>query len=114
MGVRRNYAKGIHLSEFDPGDTIYLKKTFWRDHPVLLLCEFISYERGLVTGKILGVPESYLRSHIGEVIRVRKTNACLYGWDGESYLGGGNSGVDPYPHLYYHWFGKDGYVDGKR
>ena len=109
--MRLNYIKGIHLSELEPGDTIYLQKTHSRDFPHIFLCEFISFERGLVTGKVIAVPEEYMGYYIGDEYRVRKTNACLWGWDGKSMLGGRN--IKPYPHYYFHWFAKDGYVEGE-
>lgn len=47
-----NYSTKL-ISEFTPGDTLYIKKvktTGFYEYP---LCEFISYEKGVVTARVL-------------------------------------------------------------
>lgn len=69
------------LDQFGPEDTIFLKSP--GQYPVFYLCQFVSFKRGVVTGKALAVHNNFpLHSweiEQGRTLSVRATSASLHG-----------------------------------
>lgn len=68
------------LSEFTKGDTIYIKKMkggFGDDY----LCNFISFERGIIKAEVIAVESEYRHTdfEIGSVITARPKTCFLWG-----------------------------------
>lgn len=113
MGVKRiNYSAGIHLSEFKEGDSIHIRKTFVKgDQPRMFLCEFISWKRGYVTVRIIGVQDpKHDRQYINEVVRVKQTDCYLWGAAPNDYRDMKNRKDIRYR---WHSFAANGYIDGE-
>ena len=85
------------ITEFVPGDTIYITKMV-RGHQFTHLCKFASYERGIVTGDVISFEPSwaYHPMDLERGIQVRARLSRCYLW------GKFSGDVLKYPHC--HWF----------
>ncbi len=91
-----NFKLGKKITEMKAGDTLYIQKTTNN-----YLCEFISYEHGKVTAKVIGVEHAWEKTEIGKTITAKPCKCYLWGPRGyDRHLGGSCC----------HWF-KDGVVD---
>ena len=88
-----------NIREFTENDTIYIKKNE-NGHSIMYLCNFVKFEKGNVTGKVISAEPNWAlhQSEVGILKSARLANCFLWGKkDGE------NNNV-------CHWFGKDGFV----
>ena len=86
-----------NIRDFNKKDTLYIKKTK-NDFGTMYLCKFISFYKGVVTGKIIATERSWDKMRIGETITARLTNCYLWG-----------SAIDDKRDC-CHWFKKDGFA----
>lgn len=72
-----NYVKGKKITDMKAGDTLYIQRpsAYHYDY----LCEFISYERGNVKAKIIGIDYEWLKSDLGKVITTKSCKCFLWG-----------------------------------
>ena len=88
-----------NISEFKPGDSIYVfknKNGFQYEY----LAEFVELKRGNVKAIIKEVNDDWEKSLIGTEISARKTKCALWGPRHEDEQMNGNR---------WHWFEKDGF-----
>jgi hypothetical protein len=72
------------LAEFQPGDTLYLRKNE-SDCLAFYYCEFVSVQRGTVTVKVLS-KERGGKLDQGQVVTVRPSSCYLWGrWGGDKW-----------------------------
>ena len=94
------------ITEFVPGDTIYISKMVNR-HQFTHLCRFVSYEKGMVTGDVLSFRPDWAHHNVdvkrGMQIRARLAKCYLWGRFPSDVVGW----------LHCHWFdGKTKKVSG--
>ena len=93
-----------NIREFKKNDTIYIRKNE-KGHSFLYFCQFISFKRGVVKGKILETYASWRKHNKGDTIVARLINCSLYGEDIHGNMLGESM------HVHYHWFSKKGEIE---
>lgn len=91
---KETWRKGIKITDMKTGDLIYIQKSIG-SFSVMLECEFIKYEKGIVYAKVSAIPYPRWFSHdypIGKLITARKKKCMLWGRD------------IPEGYAYCHWF----------
>ena len=72
-----NYVKGKKITDMKAGDTLYIQRpTVYRED---YLCEFISYERGNVKVKVIGIDYKWLKGDLGKIITTKPSKCFLWG-----------------------------------
>jgi len=82
------WKKGIKLTDLKKGDLIYVRR-MKSGYMVTLECDFISYEKGLVTVKNRSKPNPYWYQTdfpVGMILRVRQSQCYLWGGGEENNL----------------------------
>ena len=69
------------ITEFEPGQTIYIKKMLPSGHSITMLCEFVSFQRGIVTGKVIKAEPDWAPDKFkpGHQVTARLGKCYLYG-----------------------------------
>lgn len=71
-----------HITEFTPEDTIYIRDKSNSQHPIFL-CQFISYEKGMVTGKAISTDTNNAvykyKIEEGYILKAKLKECGLYG-----------------------------------
>jgi hypothetical protein len=67
-----------NIKEFTPTDTIYINKMIGC-YSHIILCQFVKFERGIVTGIVIKTDRQYCTINKGESIKARLKKCCLFG-----------------------------------
>lgn len=87
-----------NIRDFKQGDTIYIKK-MKGGYDFTLFCEFLSFGRGIVKGKVISADREWAnRDFVGNEITARITKCMLYGDNGKTSW------------IHYVWFNSEGFA----
>ncbi len=91
-----------NIREFKAGvDTVYMRRLYGNGYQVTYYCTFVSYNRGIVTGKIISAEPEHTWSENSELKEVRTRITSCYLW-------GNDKSTLNYDHCI--WFKGDGYA----